>query len=140
MKNPLLYSALELSQKYRMLTYTNASEVGVLSDHDGLLCGVPAFFSLGDARDILEWPTERLEKLRTVKPGQTRKLSSGDEGEWGVLRESEKPNSRVRNLEKRLEALDEKIDYKEMSPMNLIIRRNLMIRQIQAIQENVLRL
>jgi hypothetical protein len=138
MRDPSTYTTQELSQVYKYVLYNRGDHPNgrtYISDHKGLYFGMPSDFTLQEARDRLNVSASILEKMRTVKPGETRRVTSRTRGytDWGVYRVEPAKETQIELLEQQADRLKQQIDSLA-GP--LITQRDLVIKQLKALKES----
>ena len=76
-----------------------------------------------------------LEKMRTVKPGETRRMTTRTRGydDWGVYRVEPTKETQIELLEQQADRLKQQIDSLA-GP--LITQRDLVVKQLKALKES----
>lgn len=112
MKDPLTYTPQELAYRYKFVRYHHEAPFGVISEHKDLYWGIPAEFSLQEARDTIKVSHSRLEKMRTVPVGQVRKISNTthQHNDWGVYKIDNQVEANIVGLEQQAAVVKAQID------------------------------
>lgn len=133
MKDPATFTLAELNQRYMFVRY-NTNRAPFISDHKDLYWGFPAEFSLQEARDIYKCSPSMLNKMRTLKQGETRKMSNSARiyNDWGVYRVEPQIELQIQALEAQATMLKQQIDA-VAGP--LIAQRKMIVEQLKTLKE-----